>query len=521
MGFSVFLCFVFKIFIVKKGVKCQLRFTDLYFFKFLKFHFLYFRDWHPLEQYSNGSEARFIFQKRKSFNFKMQLKEDGILYISGSLDKVEQAKSDIDEFLEKTRQKYSNNSTTKKVVMKFDYSKGQSTFLKEIKDEELYLELFNEINIEIKDREVFVSGDEAKQKNFTVFLRNKVIAKDRFCESKDPQKSFILGLNSNDEIKLERSRRLPRYSSTESSPPIQPFTSMYQAIPGLKPQLITALRTLSSEMESAYGELSLKFHFGQAFYNLKPRNYSVDEIERSQNAIKYQRLNKGVINSVLPVEKWHFIEYFFSYYFRIYTPEPYTDIRYKVFLVVDDNASTIFKSIRDAKQVMEILEEGPGFLSWPEAGVNRFDIVDPRKDLDLRLRIKMFKSNHKFEKDIAPHLEYLQTNFFRKLEIVPDSFKLKIPELSNGYILSYCRKSIRETYSVPSTSLEVKVSTETILVNHDNYDPSKEVFDVFVEDINVKKALDGNEWSPVYIADRYENVFNFGKKILDRLQYVL
>ena len=63
----------------------------------------------------------------------------------------------------------------------------------------------------------------------------------------------------------------------------------------------------------------------------------------------------------------------------------------------------------------------------------------------------------------------------------------------------------------------MKLSNETILVNYDRYDSSVDVFDVFVEDVNVKKALDGNQWSPDDIADRYESVFNFGKQILDLL----
>ena len=166
---------------------------------------------------------------------------------------------------------------------------------------------------------------------------------------------------------------------------------------------------------------------------------------------------------------------------------------------------------------MEILKEGPGFLIWPEAGIARFDIVEPKKDLMMRLKVKMFKSNDKFEKDVKHHLKYLQEHFFSKLKILPGLYELEIPELSDGYLLGYCRKSVRETYRVPSTDLEVKISNETILINNDHYDTSKEVFDVFVEDVSVTKALDGSRWSPDYIADKYENVFDFGKSILDGL----
>lgn len=483
----------------------------------LKFLLFCFSEWQPLKEYSVGGVAKFINQKKKKFFFRMELREDGILYVSGSPDKVEQAKAQIDDFLKETRQKFFDDSSPKKVVMKFNHSKSHTSFLNEIKEDEQYYELLNGINIEIKDREVYVKGDEAKQIKFTVFLRHKIITKAMFHESNDQKKSFILGLSLNQVIQLDKSQRLPKCSSTASFPLIQPFTSMYQSIPDLKPELVKALYALKDEMASSYGELSLKFHFGQAFFNLKPGKYKVAEIERNQYAIKYQRIDEATITSILPIQNWIVRKKGCRYDFRIYTPEPYIDIRYKVFLVEDDNGSTVFKGIQDAKQVMEILKEGPGFLTWPEAGVKRFDIVSPKKDLDLRLRIKMFKSNSDYEEKIKYHLEYLQNNFFSKLKTVPRSFKLEYPELSDGYVLSYCRQSVRETYSVPSTSLEVKLSNETILVNYDRYDSSVDVFDVFVEDVNVKKALDGNQWSPDDIADRYESVFNFGKQILDLL----
>lgn len=122
----------------------------------------------------------------------MQLRKDGILYISSSPDNVEQAKSDIDDFLEETRRKYSNDSSPNRTVIKFFKPLISDTFiLNEIKEDKQYFELLNEINIEIEDREVFVKGDEEKKKRFTVFLRNRVMmARDLFRKSNDQKKEI-------------------------------------------------------------------------------------------------------------------------------------------------------------------------------------------------------------------------------------------------------------------------------------------------------------------------------------------
>ena len=239
-----------------------------------------FREWYPLEKYSAGGVEKFIIQNKKLFNFRMRLdKNDGFLYICGSRDEMGKAEAEIDDFLDKERQSFNDNSP-KRVVMKFNRSVSQNLVFSRIKEQKLYLELCYGINIDINEREILVKGKESNEKKFTILLRKRIITKEHFHSGADQKKTFVLGLGPNQDIELKRSDYLPRYSSTVDCPPLQPFTSMYQNLTDLKLQLEGALYLLKKEMESGYGELSLKFHFGKAFYNRQPGIYKVADIKR-------------------------------------------------------------------------------------------------------------------------------------------------------------------------------------------------------------------------------------------------
>ena len=468
-----------------------------------------------------GGIAKYISQNKKNFKFKTRFdRNDGLLYASGSKSRVAEAEKEIDTFLVREREKFTVD-TPKKCIMEFNHSNIHKSVFNRIKDEVHYYEYSNKINIEFVDRKIFVNGEESNEKKFTCFIRRILLSKTNFSEGMDKKKAYIMGgFKPNQNIELKRSQHLKNASSIANCPNLRPFQSMYLELPGLQDEMVDALHKLKDQMKSGYGELSMKFHFGRVFYYSDPGKHKVSDLER-ERVIRYQRLDKEFISSALPVGKWVKQKKKCRYDFKLYTPEPFVAFRYKLFLEVGTGGSTIFaeRGFKGSKQMMELPEVAPGFLSWPEAGVARFDIVNPKKDLIIRLRIKMFKSNNQFKKYVEDHIGYLKKHFFDKLTINPgEDYLLNIPDLnpSDGYILAYCRKSVRETYKVPKTSLEVKVSNETILVNNDNYDSTTNILDVFIEDVDVTKKLDGNSWTPIDIANKFEGVFNFGKELLDQ-----
>ena len=465
-----------------------------------------------------GGTAKYINQNKRIFSFKIRIDyNDGFLYASGSQSKVAGAEKEIDSFLMQEREKFTVD-TPKKCIMEFNRTDSHNSVFNKIKDEVRYYELFNKINIEFDDRKIFVSGPESNEKKFTCYIRRTLLSKNNFSKGMDEKKAFIMGgLKPDQIIELNRSH-LKNTSSIINCPNLRPFKSMYSELKGLRADMVDALHKLKKEMESGYGELSMKFHFGRVFYNSYPGKYKVSDLERDR-VIQYHRLDEELISSTLPFEDWDKQNKKCRYDFKFYTPEPFAVIRYKVYLEVSTDGSTNFQEVKRSKQVMELHEVAPGFLSWPEAGVARFDIVNPEKDLMMRLRIKMFKSNALFEDVVKSHIGYLKEYFFNKLAIIPgDDFLLNIPELNlfDGYILAYCRKSVRETYKVPKTSLQVKVSNETIVVNNDTTDSTTNIFDVFIENVEVTRELDGNRWEPIDIANKFEKVFNFGKELLDQ-----
>jgi len=147
------------------------------------------------------------------------------------------------------------------------------------------------------------------------------------------------------------------------------------------------------------------------------------------------------------------------------------------------------------------------------------DIVDPVTNLDLRLRIKMYESNTTFENNTRQHAERLRQSFFSKLALKPGTNELmEIPDdLPDGYIVSYCRRSVMESYKVTGTNLVVKLSHEQVLQNYDHSDMAKEARDIYIENSRVYETLQSNDWNAREVAEQFQCVFDFGLKLLEEM----
>ena len=265
------------------------------------------------------------------------------------------------------------------------------------------------------------------------------------------------------------------------------------------------------------GEISFKFHLGEMYYKLKPGQHKViDVVGESCNVTRYKRLSKNSLNSKISTKAYVLAKESTRYDFRIYTPESY--FKYKVFIEKDEEGNSFFKEDHDAKQVVNDLRVGPGYFIWPEYSTARFDVIDCKLNRTMRLKIKGFKSNPTFKKNMEVHSQRLKESFFDKLCVISGTTDLSIPDIKDErYILSYVRKSVCQHFDVPGTDIILKTSDETLLKDYDVVDEEEGIYDVFVENKVVNSLLESDDWEADDLVTHFESVFNLGKELMQEI----
>jgi len=324
-----------------------------------------------------------------------------------------------------------------------------------------------------------------------------------------------MGLKSDDTLSFTRSKNHPEFMVISNfSYPI--FVQLFYGVPGLENDIIKALKDLKRKMSTGFNcEASVIFHLGEACFKVAPDEHLVKNALRKLYYKKISEMNgEKIVKS-----DWVYRHTYCKYDFTISAPDEPREFRYKIFLELDDEGNTSFQHeiVEKAKQFNKDFKAGPGYFSFPDVSIARFDVFDPHKNLDLRLSIRLYESNPKSVNRIEGHLKYLEENFCSKIEMKNGSYDLEIPDLPNGYSLTYYRKSLRKVYEVKKTSLKVKISEESVLTGSSNGDTGEE-FDIYIENVDMDRALKTNAWTVGEVSKNLERVFNFGKNILQTIR---
>lgn len=124
---------------------------------------------------------------------------------------------------------------------------------------------------------------------------------------------------------------------------------------------------------------------------------------------------------------------------------------------------------------------------------------------------------------LKEHLDQiLGTKFFDAIEVnnnrtTPDDIEINIPELPNGYIISYMRRSVRTAYRFAGSNT-LRTSEEKVFVQMEQlYGRQTDVVDVFIENENVGELLEEDEWQPEEVAAEMESVLKFSDVMLQYL----
>lgn len=322
-----------------------------------------------------------------------------------------------------------------------------------------------------------------------------------------------MGLDNNDSLTLTKNDKHPEFGVISNFPhPIQ----LFYGVPNLKSDVIKALGSLKSKMPSASNcEASVIFHLGEACFKLKPGEYRVKDILKK---FSYKKMS-GIIGKQIAKSNWVYRNTYCKYDFQISVLEEPIEFRYKIFLEIDDNGNTVFKHeiVEKARQFNKDFEAGPGYFSHPDVNIARFDVFDPHKNLDLRLTIRLYESDPIGVRRIEDHLKYLEETFCSNIKIIPGTFDLNIPALPDGYRQTYFRKSLRKVYAIEGTSLLVKLSEESSSNGNLNGENNEE-FDIYIENVDMDKALKANKWVVSEVSNNLESIFNLGKNIIQTIR---
>ncbi|XP_066933304.1 uncharacterized protein [Clytia hemisphaerica] len=463
--------------------------------------------------------SRYIYQNKQEFKpiyIDYTKKEESIKVIVTQFEKAQKIANDL---IKRKRPDVSNMVET--CLMTYsDRIPAHKNAWHAINDKLEYFEIKYQVLIRLdsKTRSIFVKGTKKHADDFSAFLADNLTRLMADAESKDYRKCYVIGLKADQYLWLEKSSfpGIRNMCTITGCDGFEAITSFYE-IPDLKTDFEKAL-VLLQNMSSAYGELSLKFHLGKALFKLPEGSCQViDIIKDGSEVLAYRRLEREKVPALDQFDNYHrWIkeDEFCRYDFTFHTYNPLSTFRYKIFV----NLNGQFIPKEGSSQFVDDIDVGPGYFCWPEKSVARLDIVDPKTSLDLRLKVKMYESDPLFEQSIKEHSNALKNNFFHNLRIKPGTLDLEeIPQLPEGYILSYCRKSITKKYMISGTDIRLKISEESVLRNINSSDLTKDISDIYIENVKLTKDLNSSSWSPQKVANEFENVFDFGKDLLRQL----
>ena len=431
----------------------------------------------------------------------------------------EKAQKIAEDLIKSKRPNVSNMAETR-LMSYSDRLSAHKQAWQAIKDQLEYWEIKYQVQIRLdsKGRSIYVKGTKKNTDIFSTYLSDNLLHIMAAAESKDYRKCYVIGMRPDQLLLLEKSS----FSATRSlckivgSDGFEAITSFYD-IPDLKTDFEKAL-VLLQKMSTAYGELSLKFHLGKALFKRSEGSCQViDVVKDGSDILAYRRLDREKVpapDQFDGYQNWVKEDEFCRFDFNFHTYNPLSSFRYKLFVRMDGQ----FVAKEATSQFIEDIDVGPGYFCWPEKSVARLDIVDPITSLDLRLKVKMYESDQSFEQSVKEHSKALKNHFFQNLRIKPGTLDLEeIPEMPEGYILSYCRKSIMKQYTITSTDIRLKISEESVLRNINSSDLTKDVSDIYIENVKLTNDLNSSDWSPQTVANKFESVFDFGKDLLRQL----
>ena len=95
---------------------------------------------------------------------------------------------------------------------------------------------------------------------------------------------------------------------------------------------------------------------------------------------------------------------------------------------------------------------------------------------------------------------------------------IKIPDLPDGYVISYMRRSVRTAYRFAGSNT-LRTSEEKVFVQKEQIfgRQSANIVDVFIENENIRELLEEEDWQAQEVVDEMENVLKFSDVMLQYL----
>ena len=263
-------------------------------------------------------------------------------------------------------------------------------------------------------------------------------------------------------------------------------------------------------------------HTGRIFSRMPPGTYCAQS-QSFQKSLAYQRLTPNDLD-IVKMETLPKIKEYSRYDLNIFTPKPFHDIRYKIFLSREKNGELCFITYQEAginENEFRNIREGPGYFSMSNNRLSAVDLVDPENGITTRINTFIYADNKADEENLKHHLKIL-AYFFNEITIrkaddqrTNEDQEISIPQIPPGFGLKYLRRTIRKTFRFTDGHI-LRTSKEKVFIDKDSYfnDNQSEVVDLFFENKDMDDVMKGIHWQPSHVVDKMQNLLEFSNKML-------
>lgn len=363
---------------------------------------------------------------------------------------------------------------------------------------------------------LLVKGQEDNKSKLKSYLRNYVSRPKEYTKISQLREVFFVGMESEDRINLDFAENCDKPSHTEicSFKNSLPLEKCYENVPKLRESLLNALCIAKMNIEGDQNAIcEVKMHWGEMHYAAKPGSYSIGDLIENPN-VAYEPIPAHLL-SFEKIESQPIVDRLIRYDMLIELLHRRARIRYQMFLKeaspeTPGSGSLKFVSCEEAGTSLKMfstLRCGPGYFCNPETKVCRYDIVDPNTNRTTRVNIRTIKRSRSTDEFLKEHLNVLK-EFFEDVYMTEENTKLFLPSLPTNYVITYLRRSERNTYRF-SDGNELLSSTETVYINLDKQNTPTQLKDIYFRNDIVEGLLSTPDWTVEEVVDAMEKMLKF------------